>query len=326
MQLRQTQKIRLGFFFLLSIVLLVVTIYYLGKEKFLFRDVITVNTFFNDIKGLMAGNNVRYLGMEAGTVAEIDIVNDSSVRVTMHIDESYTSYIKKDAKAQIESEGVMGSKVITILPGTPGAETIEENDVLASVTMISMEGFVNEASTLLTKVQSVTQQFVEISQKINEGKGDIGILLNEDRITTEISGVSQEMQGLANQLNNIFYKINQGDGDVAQLINEDNLTTQLNNIFVQLDTVTQKARQLSENLGKTTETINKGPGTVHKLLYDSTFASSLDVTLKKVNTGLEEITTTAESIDNSWIINLFSKDKKNKKKDNAAGKPMQSGN
>lgn len=71
---------------------------------------------------------------------------------------------------------------------------------------------------------------------------------------------------------------------------------------------------LTLSLSAVTDKINHGKGTVNKMLTDSTFADSLDVTLQNINTGVTEVTQTAESLKNSWILNLFSGNKKKDKK------------
>ena len=75
---------------------------------------------FKDVAGLQAGNNVRFSGINVGTVENISIVSDTSVRVEILIDESTRKFIKKDAVASIGSEGLMGNKILIINPGTGG--------------------------------------------------------------------------------------------------------------------------------------------------------------------------------------------------------------
>ena len=109
-------------------------IYFIGEKQQLFRSTFRLTGVFKDVGGLQAGNNVRLSGINVGTVKNIIIISDSSVKVGILIDESTRKFIKKDAVAIIGSEGLMGNKVLIINPGTGGKKEIENNDVIQTAT------------------------------------------------------------------------------------------------------------------------------------------------------------------------------------------------
>ena len=51
---------------------------------------------FDNVQGLVSGNNVRYAGIEAGTVKRVNILNDTTIEVTMLI-EKMNTIIRKNA-------------------------------------------------------------------------------------------------------------------------------------------------------------------------------------------------------------------------------------
>ena len=63
-----------------------------------------------------------------------------------------------------------------------------------------------------------------------------------------------------------------------------------------------------------TEMMNTGHGTINKLLTDSVFADSLQIVLSKLNRSLDEVSEAADAVEQSWIIRIFSKKNKKKKK------------
>ena len=129
-----SNKIKLGIFISLGMIVFIVAIYFIGEGQQLFRSTFSLTGVFKDVAGLQAGNNVRLSGVNIGTVKNINIVSDSSVKVEIVIDESTRKFIKKDAVAIIGSEGLMGNKVLIINPGTGGKKEIENNDVIANNT------------------------------------------------------------------------------------------------------------------------------------------------------------------------------------------------
>ena len=122
------KRIRLGAFVCLGIAVLTAGIYFIGERQQIFRRTFRVTGTFRDVVGLQEGNNVRLSGINVGTVDNIGIVSDTSVRVEILIGESTRKFIRKDARASIGSEGLMGNKVLIISPGTGGQAEIENND------------------------------------------------------------------------------------------------------------------------------------------------------------------------------------------------------
>jgi len=110
-------KIKLGIFVTSGVLIFIVAIYFLGQRQQLFNSTFRISSLFKDANGLAVGNNVRFDGINVGTVDKIQITSDTSVKVEMVIDESIRKFLKKGVKAIVGSEGLMGSKVVNISPG-----------------------------------------------------------------------------------------------------------------------------------------------------------------------------------------------------------------
>src|SRR5690348_9035985 len=103
-------KIRLGLFITTAILLFVAAVFYLGKKKNLFTATFNIQGTFRNVSGLQIGNNVRFAGITVGTIGNIVILNDTSVKVEMVIETETKKFIKKDSYATIGSEGLMGDR------------------------------------------------------------------------------------------------------------------------------------------------------------------------------------------------------------------------
>ena len=110
-------NVRLGIFVILASLLLVVGIYYVGTRKNLFGTTFTISTVFTNAGGLQEGNNVRYAGINVGTVSEINIITDSTIRLDLKLVERVKPYIKKNAVANLSVDGIVGSALVNITPG-----------------------------------------------------------------------------------------------------------------------------------------------------------------------------------------------------------------
>jgi phospholipid/cholesterol/gamma-HCH transport system substrate-binding protein len=169
--------IRLGAFISLGIAVLILGIYFIGERQQLFRKTFRVSGIFRDVGGLQEGNNVRFSGINVGTVDNIAIVSDTSVKVEILISESTRKFIKKDAVASIGSEGLMGNKTLTINPGTGGKMEIENNDTVGTVQPINMDDILTSLKTTIDNTSRITSDLSRITGTIQSGKGTIGRLL-----------------------------------------------------------------------------------------------------------------------------------------------------
>jgi phospholipid/cholesterol/gamma-HCH transport system substrate-binding protein len=177
-----SNKIRLGIFVSLGITVFILGIYFIGERQQLFRSTFRVSGVFKDVAGLQAGNNVRFSGINVGTVEDISIVSDTSVRVEILIDESTRKFIKKDAFASIGSEGLMGNKILIISPGTGGKKEIENNDIIETIQPSNMDDILISLKTTIDNTSNITNDLSKITSNIQSGKGTIGRLLMDQSL------------------------------------------------------------------------------------------------------------------------------------------------
>ena len=307
-------NLKLGIFVVSGLLIFVLSIYYLGKKQNLFQSNIRVYTEFQDVKGLEIGNNIRFMGINVGTVMDISILNDSSVLVEMGIEKQLGRFIRKDARVEIDNEGIMGSKLITIYAGSNKTDLIKKDDMLQSFTSISYEDILNKLEKTATQTGIAAQNLVEVADKINNGTGDLAKFINDDNLSRTLNELSLEFTKVTGEAKEILKKANKGDNDLATLLNKNTLTKKLNSTLSNADSVTLNLKTASNELLIATEKINQGDGIIQKLLYDSTLSSNIDTAVYNINNSIDIVTETAESIRNSWIINVFSGKKRIKKK------------
>jgi phospholipid/cholesterol/gamma-HCH transport system substrate-binding protein len=197
-----SNKIRLGIFVSLGIALFILGIYFIGERQQLFRSTFRVSGVFRDVAGLQAGNNVRLAGINVGTVENISIVSDTSIRVEILIDGSTRKFIKKDAVASIGSEGLMGNKILIINPGTGGKMQIEDNDTVETIQPVNMDDIFISLKTTIDNTSNITSDLSRITSNIQSGKGTIGRLLMDKALAqnfdSSIVNLKKGSEGLRN--------------------------------------------------------------------------------------------------------------------------------
>ena len=192
-----SNKVRLGIFVTLGIAIFIAGIYFIGERQQLFRKSFRVSGVFKNVAGLQAGGNVRFSGINVGTVEDISIVSDSSVKVDIQISESTRRFIKKDAIASIGSDGLMGNKILIISPGERSNIMIENNDVIGTVQPINMDDIMISLKTTIDNTSHITNDLSKITNNIQSGKGTIGKLFMDQSIAQNFdSSIVNLKQGL----------------------------------------------------------------------------------------------------------------------------------
>lgn len=170
-------KIKLGIFVFVSASLFIAGIYFIGQRQQLFNETFVITGIFKDINGLRVGNNVRFSGINVGVIEDIQQITDSTVRVDMLIEERSRRFIKKNATATIGSDGLMGNKIVIIIPGKPGEEELANNDIIETLQPINMDDILLNLKVTSDNAANITGDLSAITGNIRSGNGTIGKLL-----------------------------------------------------------------------------------------------------------------------------------------------------
>lgn len=179
---------------MIGLIIFIVAIFTLGGEKKTFSKKISLNAVFSDINGLQEGDNVWFSGVKIGTVKTIELEGNAKVRLRLHIDEKAQPYIKKDAKVKISSDGFIGNKLIVIFDGTPGTASVAEDDFLQSVPMTNTDDMLATLQANNENILAITTEFKEVSKKLNNGKGTIASLLNDNTAATKLNNTLENFR------------------------------------------------------------------------------------------------------------------------------------
>lgn len=193
-------KWKLGLFAIAALVIAIGAIYYIGKERNKFGSVLHISAQFSSVSGLKTGSNVRLGGIDVGTVDDIGLVTDTTVQVDMIIQKKVQRFIKKDAKASISSDGLMGDKVITITAGTPTTPVVRDGDSLGSLKPIETDAIMASLKTSADNAAIITGNLADISDRINHGKGALGKLLHDTTLSSNISSTMRNLNSSTKKL------------------------------------------------------------------------------------------------------------------------------
>lgn len=198
-------KVRLGLFVAGGLLIFGVAIFLIGKQKQLFDSVFKLSTRFHNVSGLQVGNNVRFSGINVGTVESITIVNDSTVRVNMIIKNDVQSFIKTDCEVMVGSEGVIGDKVLNITQGSDSTKSVKGGQFLMAIEPVETEAIIRSLQVTATNAEIISGQLAAVMLRINHGNGTLGRLIRDTTISENISqtiiNLKKSTKGLDENMN-----------------------------------------------------------------------------------------------------------------------------
>ncbi len=280
-----SSKIRLGIFISLGIAVFIAAIYFLGAKQQLFRSTFRLSGVFRDVGGLQAGNNVRLSGINVGTVENITMISDTSVRVGILIDENTREFIKKDALATIGSEGLMGNKVLIISPGTGGKTGIENNDVIQTAPPINMDDILYSLKSTIDNASSITGYLKTITNNVQSGQGTIGRLIMDKSWRENFDSTVANLK----------------DGSVGFKTFMEK-TNELNLLLASLNKTVENASEITLDLSKITNNMQSGKGIMGKLLMDKSTGENFDTTLINLKNSLAQFEIFIKKAQDSWLL------------------------
>ncbi|MFC2083487.1 MlaD family protein [Bacteroidota bacterium] len=296
--LRYLKGARLGLFIFLGTVCLVIAIFLIGSKEALFISSITLKTKFTRVEGLKTGAPVRLSGYTIGSVSNIELADDTSgnVLVTMNVDKNIRHFIRLDSEASIETEGLVGKKVVSISPGSKELEMISDGSTITSKAPVSIVEIMEETKSIMAYVKDITKDFSEIVAKINQGDGTIGRIINDEALydasVTLTKTADTSLALMTERLDEVSGFLVEVSGGAA-------------NIFKTIDTTITDIKYLISDVGK-------GKGVLGALIadrsaYDSikTVIDNLVITTQALMQGSNSFTENMEALKHNWLFKSY---------------------
>ncbi len=234
--------------------------------------------------GLVKKSSIKMAGIPVGVIKDIQLSNGIAridIVVRNEVD------LRLSARAEIKANGILGDKYVEISPGSPEDPPLKDGEQILNVSdKASLDGLVSQISDIGSSLKSVTLSLKEsfddsgtnkhilgrIVQNIEQLTGDIAEMTkeNKDRVTDILAEISSITKSLESSLNN---------GDTGFKKN----WARLDHILKNIEDVTNK--------------INRGEGTIGKLVHDETTVEEINTAVAGINNLLDTSSKLQTSID-----------------------------
>lgn len=290
MKTKEYQKIKLGLFVIAGLAIFIISIYYIGHKQTLFGDTTRIVSVFKNVNGLQVGNNVRFAGVDVGTVKSISIINDTAVYVEMQIQSSTIRFIKKQSVAAVGSDGLVGSMVVDILPPTEESVVpIEAGDTISSISQIATADLLATLSTTNENAALLTADMLKITKAINSGEGVLGKLLKDQEMASDlqqsienIKHVSWASAKTINEINSKLSQIDMNESVAGVFLNDTVATKKVLAIIDDLNQSASEIDSITTRIDHFSKAFEEGDGVVSYALNDTSFVNHLENTIRNV--------------------------------------------
>jgi phospholipid/cholesterol/gamma-HCH transport system substrate-binding protein len=321
MEKATTQKMRLGIFVIIGLMLFVLAIYFIGEKQKMFGETNKLSAVFNNVSGLQLGNNVRYSGINVGTVRGISMINDTTIHVDMIIDKSVFKHIKKNAVATIGSDGLVGNMIINITPGENSFNAVQPGDIIKSVNRIRTDDILNTLNVTNQNAALLTIDLLKITKEITQGKGTVGLLINDTIMGSDLKQTmryfkltSKGISESVSKLNELIVTLNNKD-NVIGVLKDTAVANKIKAIVGNLKHSSDGINKVVNNLNATITNVKDGKGAINYLSNDPELVRKIDSTMTNINQASFRLNEDLEALKHNFLFRgYFKKQEKAKRK------------
>ncbi|WP_274473857.1 MlaD family protein [Mangrovimonas aestuarii] len=310
----KSENIRLGVLVILGTALLIFAAYLIGNNQAMFNRTITIHAIFNNVNGLQEGNNVRFSGINVGTVKDITMENDTTIRVIMSIKETIQPHIKKDAVATIGSDGLVGNMLVNISPGKGNELAVKNGDQIISYTRIGTKELINTLSVTNENAALLTANLLKVSRSLTHGEGTFGRLLNDTIMASNLEQTILNLKSISIETNRTLHLLNEKinainmENSVAGVLLKDSIAAaKIQKIINNLDYSSMQIDSTINTLNETVKTFKEGKGAVNYLMTDTTLVKQLETTIKNIEEGTDKFNQNMEALKHNFLFKGYFK-------------------
>lgn len=301
------KSVIVGIFVLVGIIIFISGVLTLGGQQKKFVKSIRLNAVFDDVAGLQTGNNVWFSGVKIGTVRNINFYGDSQVEIVMAVESKVKDYIRKDSKATISSDGLIGNKIIVIYGGTTQAPPVEDGDRLMAEMPLDTDKMMETLQENNKNLVTITENLKLLTGKIAQGDGIVGAVMTDSvladnfkSILSNLDRASVNSNRMLLELNKFAATLNEEGTLIYDLTHDKELYKSLQGSIESLQATADNANVLTNNLNDVAGKFNDKDNTVGMILNDEEFASRLKSTLIYADSSTMNLNRGLEALEYTW--------------------------
>ena len=312
MEVDYNKKEKIVGMFVIGIVLLLFTmLVMISRGKDWFKTYITYYTTFDESYNLKANAAVKLYRADIGKVKKI-ILTEDKVKVKMIILEDYSSRIRRDSVAIVESPTFIGSEYVSIIPGSADAPLIEQGGEIPSMEKKSVSDILAEFEVEKTAkmVIPAIQDVAELAQIMRDPKGPLFALLDSfnrtlscfERVAHDIEAGKGTIGGIIRS-RVILDKILGNLDKLSQLLDNINkASSQTPEIMDQVQDNLATIKKIGDDVSESVSSIKRIIKQVEESYDIPEITHSAKNGIKEIRAGVDKIDKVVRSLQKNFLI------------------------
>lgn len=322
---KSINNIKLGIFVLAGLVVIIFALYMIGRDTNMFGSNYALKVRFENVQGLTSGNNVRYAGIQVGTVKRVKILSDTLIEVSMLIDTKMKKYIHKTDVVSMSTDGLMGNRILNITPAKDGSPLAENGNVLIAKRSISTDDMLETLDKTNRNIKDVSEELKMTFLRINSSSA-FWKLLSDETLPNNLRASAVSIRHAAvnadkmiADIHLIINDVKAGKGSLGAILTDTAIAYNLNEAVVKIQQVGDHADELAKQLTSIAETIkqdvNTGKGPAHAILKDSSIVVNLNNSLSNIEKGTASFNQVMEALKHNFLLRGYFRKLEKKQKE-----------
>jgi len=284
-------EFRVGLFTLLGLASTGYLFIALSPDLFNSKGVKIYHTYLDNAGGIVPKSHIKTNGVSIGKVKAVDLgVNNT--KITLEIDEDIL--IPKGSKLSIKSVGLLGDSHIEIYRAADTGEFIEEGELIPQSTDgTDLSGLIDIAGSIAQDIKKITHNLSEVLGNDNGRVKMENIVDNIEAVTDEARQILEENRKNVRDLVANFKEVS---ASLNNILDEDN-KEKLDRIIAAFDDSMAEVRSATKNINLISQRIEKGEGTLGKLVNDDVVLTELEGAIKDIREVLAPATKLEIAVD-----------------------------
>ena len=300
-----------GTFVIGIVVLLLTMLIIIGRGKDWFKTYITYYTTFDESYNLSENAAVKLYKANIGKVKKITLAEDK-VRVELVILEDYSSRIRSDSVAIVDSPTFIGSEYISIIPGSADASLIEKDGEIPSREKKSVSDILAEFEVEKTAkmVIPAIQDIAEIAQIMRDPEGPLFASLDSfnrtlsyfEKVARDIEAGKGTIGGIIRSrvlLDKILSDLDKL-GEILENINKASSKTPV--IMDQVQDNLAAVKKIGDDLSESVSSIKRIVKQVEENRDIPEITHSVKNGIKEIRDSVDEIDKVVQSLQKNFLI------------------------
>ncbi len=244
------EQVRVGLLLLVALTVLSAAVFMIGNTGNVFGSRYRLVMLVRSAAGIVPGAAVQLAGQTVGQVDEIRLIpperrrpEGEAVAIWLAVNEDVREQVREDSRAQVRTQGLLGDKLIDIVPGTAEARVLGEGDTIAAASSVDYDALIAEGAGAVGELLEVTRNLSQLTGDLLEGRGTLGLLVTDEALYERVTG-------LAGRLDSVLAVLAAPDAPLLRALGDDSLYAALRSTALGLEGVVSSVARGEGSLGR----------------------------------------------------------------------------